>query len=45
LTLGIPTACTRKFSPRHSDLDVELDLPRFVLVGGCVLLSRGFWLA
>lgn len=43
--LGLSTLRARQASPRGGDLTVELDLPRVVLVGSCVLLSRGAWLA
>ncbi|MCS6898834.1 MAG: PhzF family phenazine biosynthesis protein [Myxococcales bacterium] len=43
--LGLDRMRARQLSARGGDLLVELDLPRVVLVGGCVLLSRGFWLA
>lgn len=43
--LGLTTMRARQLSPRGGDLQIELDLPRVVVVGACVILSRGFWLA
>jgi PhzF family phenazine biosynthesis protein len=43
--LGLDTLRARQLSPRGGDILVELDLPRVILVGHCVILSRGFWLA
>ncbi|MCU0657547.1 MAG: PhzF family phenazine biosynthesis protein [Polyangiaceae bacterium] len=42
--LNLQRMRARQLSPRGGDLGVELDLPRVILTGGCVILSRGFWL-
>lgn len=42
--LGRSRLRAHPLSPRGGELEIELDLPRVVLIGDCQILSRGFWL-